>query len=320
MRCEGCSLFSAQDSNIYSRLFNLSQTEISDACLNSRVAWNAGFYYQKAVLEDCLCLVSDGGVFTTPHVTWPIGAVDSTRLKKIVDALWPAFESKGWPFRIMYINEADLPLIRDLPGYEVILTHNPDYDDYLYDAEELRQLSGKALHGKRNHVNRFCRTFPDFEYRPIAVSDRDEALALVKSWCDEKELDCLNLCISDYRAIRQIFDDFSLLDIHGGSIRVGGRLVAFALGSLIRKDTAVIHFEKAIAGYEGLYAAINKLVLEHAFPNVRYVNREEDMGIPGLRKAKLSYGPIRMIHKYEALLHQLGRGPEKLITEESRAD
>lgn len=305
MQCEGCTLFSAQDGPLFSQLHQISQTEISDSCLNSRVAWNAGFYYQKALIAGCLCLVSDGGVFTSPHLTWPIGPIDSTSLQTIIDTLWPVFKKRGWPFRIMYIDEHCLPLFENVSGYRIRLSYDPDYSDYVYDANELRLLAGKALHSKRNHFNRFSRTYPGYEYRPISVDDRDEALKLVKSWCDEKGVDCCNLCVSDYRAIRQLFDDFDILDIRGGSIRIDGRLVAFALGTLCESsDTAVINFEKAVTGYEGLYAAINKLVLDNAFPKVRFVNREEDMGIMGLRKAKESYGPVRMIRKYEAWLQK----------------
>lgn len=304
MQCEGCTLFTALDGQLYNQLHQLSRTEISDTCLNSRVAWNAGFYYQKARIEDCLCLVSDGGIFTTPHLTWPIGRLDRNRLKAIIDVLWPVFKQRSWPMRIMYIDEANLPIIASLPGYKVRLAFDPDYSDYLYDADALRELSGKDMHGKRNHFNRFCRTYPDFEYRPAQVSDREEALALVKAWCDDRKLDCLNLCMSDYRAIRQIFDNFNELDVRGGTIRIGGHLAAFALGSLLGGDTAVIHFEKADGSYVGLYAAINKLVLDHAFPEASFVNREEDMGISGLRKAKQSYGPIRLIRKYEAMLQK----------------
>ncbi|HAL74879.1 MAG TPA: hypothetical protein DCM45_07330 [Clostridiales bacterium] len=302
MQCEGCTLFTAKDSQIYSQLQQQNRSEISDNCLNSRVAWNAGFYYQKAMIAGCLTLVSDGGVFTTPHVAWPTGLTNQAQLKAIIDILWNAFQARGWPLRLMYIDEANLPLLQDLPDYQIQISHNPDYSDYLYDAAELRDLSGKDLHGKRNHFNRFCRSYPDYVYSPAQASDRDEALSLVKAWCDEKKLDCLNLCLSDYRAIRQLYEDFDSLDIRGGSIRIGGRLAAFALGSLLDGDTAVIHFEKADATYHGIYSAINKLVLDHAFPEVRYVNREEDMGIGGLRKAKQSYGPIRLIHKYEAVL------------------
>jgi len=302
MQCEGCTLFTAGDSQIYSQLQQRNRSEISDNCLNSRVAWNAGFYYQKAMIADCLTLISDGGIFTTPHIAWPTGLTDQAQLKMIIDTLWDAFQVRGWPFRLMYIDQANLSLLQDIPGYQVNISLNQDYSDYLYDAADLRDLSGKDLHGKRNHFNRFCRSYPDYVYSPAQASDRDEALALVKAWCDEKKLDCLNLCLSDYRAIRQLYEDFDRLDIRGGSIRIGGRLAAFALGSLLNGDTAVIHFEKADATYHGIYSAINKLVLDHAFPEVLYVNREEDMGIGGLRKAKQSYCPIRLIDKYEAIL------------------
>lgn len=302
MQCEGCSLFSAKDGPIYEEFYEQSKTEISDSCLNSRVAWNVGFYYQMARIEDCLCLISNGGVFTSPHLTWPVGKMDQQKLKKVVDTLWPVFANRSWPFRMMYIDEVNLSLIRDLEGYTARICHNKDYSDYVYDAESLRQLSGKSMHGKRNHINKFMRLHPDFTYNPVNANDKEESLALVKDWCDEKNLDYLNLKQSDYRAIRQLFDDFDDLDIRGGTIRVNGRLAAFALGSFIRGDTAVIHFEKADARYPGLYAVINKLTAENAFPEARFINREEDMGIRGLRRAKKSYDPVRMIHKYEVLL------------------
>lgn len=302
MLCDSCTLFSARDSDCYSRLHEAGASEISDACLISRVAWNAGFNYQKLIIGDILGLISDGGSFTTPHMTFPVGAVDSAKLKDLIDAAWPSFEQRGWPLRLMYIDEAFLPLFNNLPGYQAQISFDRDYSDYLYDACSLRRLSGKAMHGQRNHVNRFLRCYPDFEYRNITAGDRDESLALVQSWCEERGLDCSDLVQSDYLAIRQTFEDFARLDVRGGTIRIAGRLVAFALGSLLRGDTAVIHFEKAATGYEGLYAAINKLTVERAFPDVHFVNREEDMGIPGLRVAKIGYGPVRLINKYEALI------------------
>lgn len=307
MQCEGCTLFSAQDGPEYSRYYALSRTELSDHCLNSRVAWNAGFYYQKALIADCFCLVSNGGMFTTPHITWPIGDVGPVRLEQVIDALWPVFQSKNWPLRMMYIDEANLPAIRSLKHYQAALTYNRDFSDYLYDAGKLRLLSGKNLHGKKNHFNQFCRMYPDYQYSPISGADQEDALALVREWCEERQLDCMNLCQSDFRAVRQLFIDMPALDVRGGAIRIGSKLVAFALGSFTDSKTAVIHFEKAANGYTGLYAAINKLVLENAFPDADWVNREEDMGLAGLRKAKESYDPVRMIHKYEALLTRAER-------------
>lgn len=305
MHCEGCTLFSIQDAPEYENCFKLSKTEISDHCLNSRIAWNAGFYYQKYEIDRCFCLVSNGGVFTTPHLTWPMGQLSVSRLETILDTLWPAFASRGWPLRLMYIDENGLPMLKNLVRYTAQISYNPDFSDYLYRADKLRRLSGKTMRRKRNHYNRFIRSFPNYTYQPISVEDQTEALQLVKDWCDERDLDTMNLLQSDYRAIRQLFIDMPRLDVRGGCIRVNGQLVAFALGSLMHDDTAVIHFEKASTDYDGLYAAINKLVLEQAFPDVTWVNREEDMGIAGLRKAKGSYNPVRLIHKYEALLTRI---------------
>ena len=287
------------------RCHALGRSEISDHCLNSRIAWNAGFYYQKIALDDCFSLLSNGGIFTTPHLTWPLGVVTAQKLECILDAVYPVFAARGWPLRLMYIDAAGLPLLKELRQYTASISYNPDFSDYIYDADLLRDLSGKAMHKKRNHVNRFYRLYPDFTYEPIRQDHQAEAMALVQAWCDEKQVDCLNLCGSDYRAVRQLFREMHRLDVRGGCIRIDGKLAAFALGSELNGDTAVIHFEKADAAYDGLYAAINQMVLQNAFPDVRWVNREEDMGILGLRKAKESYGPVRQVHKYEALLTRI---------------
>ena len=304
MLFQDCTPFSADDGALYTRLYQHSKTEISDACLNSRIAWGAGFHYRKFVVDDCLCLLSDGGVFTTPHFNWPIGDLNRDKLKHIVDTAYEIFDERGWLMRLLYVDEANVELLQSIPGYRMRLAYDPVYSDYLYDAESLRTLAGKALHGKRNHVNRFVRSHPDFEYRTASLDDRDEALGLVKAWCEEKDVDCHNLCVSDYLAIKQIFDDFDKLDVKGGSIRINGEMAAFALGSLPRPSTAHIHFEKSVGDYKGIYAAINKFVLENEFPEAEFVNREEDLGIRGLIKAKQSYNPIRKVHKYEAWLQK----------------
>ena len=305
MACDGCTLFSADDRALYEHKFALSLTEISDACLNSRVAWNPGFSYQRTVLADCLCLVSDGGVFTSPHMTLPIGDLTQDRLQTIIDTLSLVFKNNNWPLRCLYIDEVYLPLFRQLHGYRAEIKNDLNFSDYLYDADSLRALNGKQLHGKRNHFNRFLRSYPDFQFRKLTVNDREGALNLVKDWCQDRQVDCLDPVLSDYLPIRQLFDDFARLDVRGGAIWIGQELVAFAMGSLMRDDTAVIHFEKAHPGYVGLYAAINKLVLEEVFPAIKWINREEDMGIEGLRKAKESYTPVRMIAKYEVSLTSL---------------
>ena len=304
MLCSCFASFGAADIQDYQRHFEKSATEISDSRINSRIAWNAGFNYQKAEIAGLYCLISDGGDFTTPHLLMPIGCAEQTSFQTVMDEVSPHFEHQGWPMRVLYIDECYLPLVRSLNGYKVHISCDTSFSDYVYEAANLIDLSGKALHAKRNHVNRFFREYPEYIYHSVSVDDRDDCLALVASWCAEKKLDCLNLLESDYLAIRTLFDKFNELPVRGGVIRIGGSVSAFAIGSSCH-SLGVIHFEKARSDIIGLYAAINKLVVEHEFTDCNEINREEDIGIEGLRKAKQSYNPIRMIHKYEAVLTRI---------------
>lgn len=304
MLCSHFAPFGAADIPEYLEYLEKSETDISDACISSRIAWNAGFRYQKTIIAGLYCLISDGGVFTTPHLVMPIGPVSRQSIRQVVDEIYPHFEHLGWPMRILYIDECHLPLFDSPRYYDINITHNPCFSDYVYDAASLVSLAGKSLHAKRNHVNRFFREHPDFSYSTLKADDRDECLTLVADWCAERDLDCRDLRQSDFRAIRSLFEHFDQLSVRGGLIRIDGEVVAFAMGSRCR-STGMIHFEKAKTEMTGLYAAINKLVVEHEFSDCQEINREEDMGIEGLKKAKLSYGPTRMIHKYEAVLTPL---------------
>jgi hypothetical protein len=305
MLCDSCPMFSIEDKDTYIQCRRQSKTEISDSNFDARISWNPGFHYQTARIADCFFLISDGGDFTTPHMTLPVGPLDLDRLQTIVDTIEPVFHAKNWPVRCLYIDECYLPLFKQLRGYRIRLAFDRVFSDYLYDADSLRQLSGKSLHAKRNHVNRFLRTYPEYEYRSLSLADKDDALELVAEWCKEKQINCQSLLTSDYIAIEQLFKYYDRLELNGGTIRIGGKLAAFAIGSRTSPDSAVIHIEKARAEYPGLYTAINKLVLDNEFPNIRWINREEDLGISGLRKAKMSYEPVRLIHKYEAILTRL---------------
>jgi hypothetical protein len=297
-----CPLFSFQDRDRYLRYRAQSQTELADASFDARWSWHEGFDYRVAELADCLFFVSDGGVFTTPHLTLPLGPLDQGRLQTIIDAVAPEFDRLGWPVRVLYIDACYVPLFENLQGYRVKIGYDRSFSDYLYEAQSLRQLSGKDLHAKRNHFNRFLRTYPRHEFSPLTSADTEEALQLVLEWCKEKGTDCSDITQSDYRPIKMLLDYFDELQLRGGAIRIDGQLVAFSIASEPWNQTGIIHVEKARAEYPGLYAAINKMTLDTILPEVLYVNREEDLGIPGLRKAKLSYGPCRLIHKYEAIL------------------
>ena len=301
MLCSCFDPFGPDDIEVYDQYFRQTENEISDSFTNSRVAWNPAFNYQKAVIADLFCLISDGGVFTTPHMAMPVGNLTAEGLQKVVDIIAPHFDNQGWPLRILYIAERHLPLFDSLNGYKFKISHDDCYSDYIYDSESLMTLAGKALHAKRNHINRFFRNCPDYSYTPLTIADEAGCLALVEQWGTEKGIDRYDIRDSDYVPIQNLFSYMDKLQVRGGVIRLGEEIAAFAVGSKWR-DLGVIHFEKARTDIDGLYAVINKLVVENEFSDCSEINREEDMGIDGLRKAKQSYLPKRMIIKYEALL------------------
>jgi uncharacterized protein len=302
---EDLPLLSVAHRDEYERHYRASGTRLSDMCFTSRYAWGEAFAYRVAVYKGGFVLASDGGCFTEPHLTMPLGELGRDDLLAIVEKAAPWFARKGSPVKVMYIDEPLLPLFQDLPGFSVRTWFDEDFSDYVYDAESLRTLAGSSLHGQRNHVNRFLREHPDWTCTDVAPADRDDCLRIVADWCAERGFDCLDHAKSDFVPIRRVFDAFAELPVHGAMLRAAGKPVAFSLGSRGNAGTAVVHFEKAAAGYRGAYAAISRFTAERAFPEASFVNREEDMGNDGIRAAKAALGPMAKLRKYNALIERV---------------
>ncbi len=164
-----------------------------------------------------------------------------------------------------------------------------DQYDYIYRRTDLATLHGKHLDAKRNHIHRFRAKHPDFEYRNITPELFDECRRLTEIWQKEKDA---NETIDVEREVMEIiFSNWDSLGMIGGSIFVNGSMVAFTYGSAVTTDTFDVCVEKADRHVEGAFAIINQQFAEHLPERYIYLNREEDMGIPGLRKSKLSYHP-----------------------------
>lgn len=186
------------------------------------------------------------------------------------------------------------------PGY--VLVEDRDDSDYVYSMESLLTLSGKKLHGKRNHINQFRAQYGDvFEYVPVTADMLDECMEVYCEWLAGKDAATPGV-LGEKEAIRRILTHMHTLGVVGGGIRIDGKLAAFTLGEQIDEEIAVIHIEKADSNIPGLYTIINQQFVEHAWTHVKYINREEDMGIEGLRRAKLSYNPAFMIDKFRGRL------------------
>ena len=179
----------------------------------------------------------------------------------------------------------------------------PDRDqwDYIYLVQDLIALSGNRYHGRRDHLEQFTSRY-QFTYRSLTPELVPACQELQDRWCDEKHCDLVATLRGESRAVKEALEQFALLGITGGCIEVAGKVEAFTLGELLNPETVVIHIEKANAAFHGLYQAINQQFLERAWPRSLYVNREQDLGIAGLRRAKRAYHPHHMVEKFEVRL------------------
>lgn len=183
------------------------------------------------------------------------------------------------------------------PGrFEYIYDRNNS--DYLYETEKMITHAGKKLHQKRNHLNYFLKTY-QYEYIELTHDDMEECRTLFDRWIDEKE--ALHWIGDSREATYRLLDHFDYLGVRGGGIKIDGELIAFSIGEPVTDNTALIHIEFGDPTIRGAFNIINQQFCEHAWSAYQYVNREEDMGLPGLRQAKLAYRPVRILDKYNAV-------------------
>lgn len=173
--------------------------------------------------------------------------------------------------------------------------------DYMYDAEKLRTLSGKAYHKKKNHLNGFKKEYEGrYEYRSLCCSNIDEVRQFHEEWLAGREItERLDSMAGEAEGVNRIFENCSALDCRMGGVYIDGKLSAYSIGSYTpHLKCAYIHIEKGFHEVRGIYNYINQQFLVNEFPEAELVNREDDLGQEGLRKAKLSYRPIRLEAKY----------------------
>jgi hypothetical protein len=167
--------------------------------------------------------------------------------------------------------------------------------DYIYRTKDLIELPGRKYQQKRNHINRFRQYYP-FAYHSLTPVHFPACRRLFEAWAAEKdagpELEAERLALNEGLA------NYTRLQLKGGVLEVGGEIQAFAIGSRLNKDTVLVHFEKANPAFSGIYSVINQQFIAHEWADTRLINREDDMGLPGLRQAKERYHPLRMIEKY----------------------
>ena len=178
-----------------------------------------------------------------------------------------------------------------------ILEADRDQFDYVYVVRELIELKGNKFHDKKNQINKFKNRYK-YEYSALTRNLIEECLQFEDYWCEVRECEKVPGLKKERCAILEMLNNFEALDMKGGIIRVENKIAALALGEKILPDTFVIHVEKAHSALSGLYQVINQEFLMHEANDLRFVNREQDLGEGGLRQAKMSYNPVRFVKKY----------------------
>ena len=234
-----------------------------------------------------------------PAFVFPIG---SGPLRPAIEALRAFAAERGYPLVLRGVTPAHMLHLN--AEYPDRFRFAPERDnwDYLYLAEKLASYAGKALHGKKNHCNRF-EAENEWEFRPLSYELIPGCLDMLDVWSEENSARLDKSVAFEHDAIVRAFAAYEWLGLEGGVLFAGGKIVGFSLGEMCSADTFDVHFEKAQIDLNGAYPMVCReltrmLMARH--PQLRYMNREDDMGLESLRQSKQSYKPIGMVEKYIA--------------------
>lgn len=273
--------------DVYYRDFKILSSELSYTNL---FLWRKKYDFHYDIIDEFLWVINvkDKDTF---YFSQPIGNYDHE--EKLIKSI----ENLKNKYGKIIIKKTDGRLIEILKKSSIDFTSVEDRDsfDYIYDFKMIRELEGKLYHKKKNHVNQFISKYTDWEYETLTNDNIKDVLEMSDQWFLERDAIELN---EEKVGIESILKYFDNLAYSGGLLRVEGKVVAFTLGEMLNQDTLVIHIEKADTNYKGVYAMVNQQYLLHQNEDIQWVNREQDLGIEGLRKSKLSYHPVSFIEKF----------------------
>jgi len=235
-----------------------------------------------------------------PAFAFPIGSGD---IRPVIEALKEFTEYRHYPLVIRGITEKHREMLEsEYPGcFEY--TEDEDCADYIYRAERLATYSGKSLHSKKNHCNRFLAEHTDWDFVPLSRELIPGCLDMLDVWSEDNSGRLDSSIAYEHDAIIRAFAAFERLGLEGGVLRAEGKIIGFTVGEMCSKDTFNVHFEKAEISIQGAYPMVCRelcRMLMEKHPELVYINREDDMGIESLRRSKLSYKPEYLLKKYTA--------------------
>lgn len=238
--------------------------------------------------------------FLFPPLT-KTGTYDPEGVRQAIYSAKEVFEKKNHAMAIRLLPLHMIDIIKEAcPGELKYIEDRPNYD-YVYRTQELIDLKGRDFHSKKNHLNYFHKNY-DYEYITLTSDMAEEAMRFIDEFNRRKEVPEheMQMLKMEEEAMEDVFHNLEKVGYMAGAITIDGKIEALSIGGRLNKNTVTVHVEKANTNFRGLYQAINQEFCKSIGGFAKYVNREEDMGIPNLRKAKLSYKPIKLIEKHIA--------------------
>ncbi len=276
---------------IFNRFFKQDPPLVSELTFTNLFIWRHRYHPLWTRHKGCLLIILEPNE-APPFGLPPIGTGDKSRA---IDILCGELRRTTPEPRICRLSEGFVGKHVDENRYTI--QTDRDNSDYIYAASDLIKLAGRKYHRKKNHLNRFLKNYT-FEYRDLDIDLVECFLDMQEEWCQMREcVEDPDLHSEDY-AIYTALTHFEELDYKGGAICIDTKIEAFSLGEALNENTAVIHIEKANPEIPGLYTAMNQRFCKNTWARMEYINREQDLGIEGLRKAKESYYPHHMVYKY----------------------
>ena len=254
--------------------------------------WSTGYQVDVCEDEGYFFMRYRGGDTEYNGYRCPLGFDGPEGLKRAIDKLRDYCRASGERLVLHNVPEEERELVLSLYG-DVSLHDSRDEYEYLYDREALATLPGKRYHGKKGHVRRFMET--DWRYEPLTAERIPDVLLMHSEWC--RLNDCgrdPELC-RESKAVRLSLEHFEELGLRGALLYQDDRVVAYTIGEPTGGGAFAVHFEKAYSDVNGAYPAINQLFVQREMEGFSLVNREEDTGDEGLRTAKLSYHPVKLL-------------------------
>lgn len=296
LKFHGITLDDKQLVNGYFTKSNFMGSEYSFPAL---FIWRHKYNYSIAEYGGCLIvLIKDG---SDSYYFYPAGDGD---VRGAVAAICRDAQEKGENCYLTAITKENTLVLDALFPDKFKFAAFRDYFDYIYDAGELINLAGRKYHAKRNYINRFIEEYGEIHYEDIEAGNIDECREAYHNWLEEKKDKGVDIKVfsAESEAMKECFEHYGEIGLIGGLVRARGNICSFSFGSGINQNTFGIHVEKSLVDCQGGYAVINREFAAKHASEYKYINREEDLGIKGLRRSKLSYHPVFLLEKYTAAL------------------